>query len=420
MGIKQQLLLQVQRDDDFAFDIPSVQLGMPALQASFQHDIVRFLEADTYSTAWELAPSVLGNATGVHGKWQDSVRCLVEAMDSIERTAVTRREHRLHLLHLVNVFLLGLYLYHASERVREAFDRWIRATTPPKEYVLNGVRCGWRYSGGSEYGEFLYRWRLASTAHDIGTLISVAGWDPELVRARQEELFRACGATDPHGSFRRSTVCNLCALRMLNRHVAEFSLLCHAMTHHVWPLGGSVYREHGLHGALTLMEAMRLLFEQHGAEGGAPVVDKIGVGLVVWDQLLLETSILHALQAVALHNVDIHTPAYVGGHLPPLRLCASIGRCATGRRLYDLDERPLAWLLKISDSLQEWDKPSLRELGDRVNLARMTDDPVMEIDWESPLGRFVVGGLTAEQVAKLARVEKLTSPRGLFEFRQAP
>jgi len=418
MGIKEQLIAQIKGVGYSAYDVPSVLLDVPPVQAGFVPDVLGFLNADTYATAWELAPRVLRNATAIHGKWEDSIESLVRAMDTVERTAIERPEHRLHLLHLVNVFLLGLYLYDISERVRTAVDKWAHATTPPKKYLRNGEERDWLYSGGSPHGEFLYRWRLAATAHDIGTFISVAGKDRRLVRERLMDLFDRCGATDSDGSRRRSTAWNLRVLHRLNRGVAEFSLLCHAITHHVWPFRRAVYREHGLHGALILMEAMRLRFKQHGATGGAAFVEETDGGLIIWDECLMETSIRLAAQAVALHNVDIHAAAHIGGHLPPMRLLASAVRCAQRKRLYDLDERPLAWLLKVSDSLQEWDKPKLRELGAAVDLDKRTDAPAMEISWDVALGRFIVRGLTPEQAQRLSRVEELTSPQGLFQFIQ--
>ena len=34
---------------------------------------------------------------------------------------------------------------------------------------------------------------------------------------------------------------------------------------------------------------------------------------------------------------------------------------AENKRIFDLEQRPLSWLLKISDIIQEWDKPEANE-----------------------------------------------------------
>jgi len=80
-------------------------------------------------------------------------------------------ERRLHYCHQVNVFLLGLYIYHNFEPLRKAINLEMQRTTP--KIKLEGVTIPFRYSGGTKYGEFLYRWRMAALCHDLGTGIQL-------------------------------------------------------------------------------------------------------------------------------------------------------------------------------------------------------------------------------------------------------
>jgi hypothetical protein len=89
---------------------------------------------------------------------------------------------RLHFTHQANVFLLGLYLYHTVPDIKNAIDLEMERTTSDQEITINQLSENWRYSGRTQYGEFLYRWRLASLSHDLGYGISLSGSDETKIK----------------------------------------------------------------------------------------------------------------------------------------------------------------------------------------------------------------------------------------------
>jgi hypothetical protein len=81
---------------------------------------------------------------------------LLDAMKSYEENISTMNDHqRDHYVHSVNVFLLGLYIYHANSNYREFFAAQIN------------TRCNKpHYSSLDE--EFLFCWGITALFHDIG------------------------------------------------------------------------------------------------------------------------------------------------------------------------------------------------------------------------------------------------------------
>jgi hypothetical protein len=102
--------------------------------------------------------------------------------------------------------------------------------------------------------------------------------------------------------------------------------------------------DHGVLGAMLLCKLVDMLYEFHAAAG---VPTALGVS---WEPHFLEVSVAHAGAAVAYHNID-HT----------LTVLADTER----EQLVKLNSQDvLVGLLRVSDILQEWDRPlSSRALG---------------------------------------------------------
>lgn len=78
-----------------------------------------------------------------------------------EHAAVLIDKQRDHLIHSVNVFLTGIAIYGNNDRFKAAFD----SAVPEREY---------KHAYTTKNEEFLYRWGLASLLHDIGYPIEIA------------------------------------------------------------------------------------------------------------------------------------------------------------------------------------------------------------------------------------------------------
>jgi len=76
-----------------------------------------------------------------------------------ENSSVLLDKQRDHLIHSVNVFVLGLSIFAKNARFRKAFSS-------ARVYPYDGA-------GSSPGAEFLYRWGLASLLHDVGYPVEI-------------------------------------------------------------------------------------------------------------------------------------------------------------------------------------------------------------------------------------------------------
>jgi len=87
---------------------------------------------------------------------------LLDALHSYEeQSSVLLDKQRDHLIHSVNVFILGLAIYNENTNYRNAFSA-ARVEGDPYEGSFNSAAV-----------EFLYRWGIASLLHDIGYPIEI-------------------------------------------------------------------------------------------------------------------------------------------------------------------------------------------------------------------------------------------------------
>ena len=73
-------------------------------------------------------------------------------------------------MHQANVFLIGLYLYGNFPKIQTAINAEMRRNSK-LVYLASGAAC--RFSGDTESGEFLFRWRMASVVNDLGYIFSL-------------------------------------------------------------------------------------------------------------------------------------------------------------------------------------------------------------------------------------------------------
>ncbi len=89
---------------------------------------------------------------------------LIEHLSDLEQDRAFYKYYRDHLNHEVLLFLLGTYIYHNSATFREKVDDEILKIYEEKKISFDRLKLE---------GEFLFRWKLISTFHDIGYLFEV-------------------------------------------------------------------------------------------------------------------------------------------------------------------------------------------------------------------------------------------------------
>ncbi len=93
---------------------------------------------------------------------------LVKTMEKYEEnTGDLIDKQRDHLVHSVNVFLLGLAIYAQNNRYREYFKGYVLKSNYDKYYRLE--------NGEFSDEEFLYRWGVAALFHDVGYPVEIIG-----------------------------------------------------------------------------------------------------------------------------------------------------------------------------------------------------------------------------------------------------
>ena len=99
-------------------------------------------------------PNVILNLVKTMKKYEESTGDLID-------------KQRDHLIHSVNVFLLGLAIYAQNRKYREFFQGYVFKSNYDTYYRLE--------NGDFSHEEFLYRWGIAALFHDIGYPVEIIG-----------------------------------------------------------------------------------------------------------------------------------------------------------------------------------------------------------------------------------------------------
>lgn len=238
------------------------------------------------------------------------------------------RKNRKHMTHQVYTFLLGLLLYENVAAVREKLDCEIRSTTN-------------LFSSGDEKGEFLFRWRLASLTHDLGNGISL--FENDNIKIEKYIFYlqllsnEQWGGEDEGVEEMLTLVNGKSSLELLdemagNDYLVEFYeyLKSHPLK--------KIYYDHGIMSAVILLKLLDRMYSKYDGR----TIEYKG-HRVAFNRTFFEKSIVPAAYAMAFHNLDFYP------HL--------ISMIWKTTNIYDFNDKPFCWLLKICDILQEWNKP---------------------------------------------------------------
>ena len=252
------------------------------------------------------------------------------------------RENRKHMVHQVYTFLLGLLLYENVSKIREKIDREMRSTTEI-------------FSSGDEKGEFLFRWRLGSLTHDLGNGISLFENDQEKIN---KYIFYLQLLSNEQWGFECDGIEKLLVLddgrrtlKLLDRidgtnYITKFfeTLRSHPFK--------NIFYDHGVMSSVILL---KLLDRMYSTYDGQTIQYK--GHRVSFRRSFFEKSIVQTAYAIAYHNLDFY---------PDI-----VFDMWKKTELYDFERRPFCWLLKICDTLQEWNKPRAYDEKGYINPRRI-------------------------------------------------
>jgi len=348
-----------------------------------------YLDSETYKDAIKNADSLMEFVLSFHKKGEVIAPILSELFNYEREGKYKYKKQRIHYLHVVNVFLLGLYLYHLVPNIKCNIDKNMESTTEEKKYNVNDHEYPWRYSEGSEYGEFLYRWRLAAITHDIGYRISLVG---DNTKETNEAIHRILG----DNSVNINKIIQYKDKDLLKEldSISNIQLSKYYRYQKKYPYCNKVKYDHGLIGAILFLYKMNKYFDEELKDQDS----KLKNGIFTHRDLL-HNSLLYTSKAVALHNLTQYKEA--------------IDKFAKNNRnkIYSLKDNTLDWLLFISDILQEWDKPQAAKFDENSKLPNTS----LKIFYCSSCNRLIVFGIPKKKKEEIRnKIRKYTKPNNFI------
>lgn len=325
--------------------------------------------------------------------------CLAE----LEHLSSFFADYRDHVNHQILVFLLGTYMFYNDARLRDALLDEIARTN--REYIVNLP---------SDDSEFLFRWKMASTFHDVGYIFEVSPTDAHrgpaetliaksvnfinewidrflvdyLIRFDHDEAsakaavkrieagiepYATCPDVDAIFPLRHSPKGDAFATSagLLPDHLGKSLLrpyfdLCRTVD---VSADRARFLDHGIMSAAVLLKtadvqhhhltALRKLANQ-GLLAKEPELSKVLLDPTTdLDSARFFVRFAHAAGAIALHNVypTLHGEKAARDHgLEELFHSEQ----TNPRHFHIALDTPLAFLLAIADGLQDWDRHSFR------------------------------------------------------------
>lgn len=311
----------------------------------FRSDVNKFLIAEDYSAMERYAHDIAHFLTLPHLKVPE-VGDILNTLNNYEYDGNYEFEdRRLHFPHQIYVFIIGLYIYNNNNYIQSTIREEIKKSTKEiqvRDYKDNQIHT-FRYSNGSIFGEFLFRWKFTCLLHDIGSPISLAYNNQDKIREYLNRISRNYG-------YRINNINELInfhevnLLQKINSKLPELSLSDYMSYQASKPFPGDVCHDHGIISALIFLYTMHDLYSRH-LNGRESFIEQG----VVWHSDILETSLLHSSAAIALHNLDYYEDAYNNALID------------NNYKVFDFEKRPLCCLLKLADMLHEWDKPNVSD-----------------------------------------------------------
>ena len=300
--------------------------------------VTEFLNCEDERHREMLASLIINYSLLPHAKGEE-IAPLLGIMNMFELyESYNHKANRKHLVHQVYTFLLGLLIYNNVNKVRGQIDSEMKKTTS-------------LFSSGNEKGEFLFRWRLASLTHDIGNGISLFENDDEKIG---KYIFYLQLLSNENWGYEQDGITKLLvlddggkSLDLLGR-VENTDNFNKFFDHLSSNPDKNIYYDHGIMSSAILLKILDRMYTKYDGQ----TIEYKG-HRVSFKRPFFDKSIVQTAYAIAMHNLDFYP-----------EIVSSIWKTT---KLYDFKEKPFCWLLKICDTLQEWNKTKALDEADYIS-----------------------------------------------------
>lgn len=210
-------------------------------------------------------------------------------------------------------------------------------------YVLGTTISNNYFSQNGRIEVDTFQWKLASLFHDVGYPVQLAKkvWHP--FADKINHIGEQAGATFDKVVFQLvpqnldKLLNNQNSLNLIQTRLNDWQLQIDVVAEYNNKIStGEVC--HGMVSALAVLKCVDFFYQQYNHR--REHYDIFTSGTINWNQNYFENDVVSACSAIFIHNLP----------------SASFDTAKIDRRV-----APLAFLLKLSDSLQEWQRPSMKE-----------------------------------------------------------
>ena len=262
-------------------------------------------EANDFTIKKDEAVDLIKNIMSEHGK-KEFGKHLVDLAQVEFGTREFKPRHRDHVLHSMFIFILGIVinekLLHPDVRVNP------------------------------------FEWKLASLFHDIGYPIQIANSMLKTFARETNEIGKTFKSHNKYLNFKIVPE----GFEKLSNCVNSFNLIQECIDK--WGIQIDVKKEydcmidsgnidHGIISSLAILNMVDLMYQEYNPKRAYKTIPKNGFD---FDQKYFDNHVVSACSAIYIHNLPL--------------------KCFKNK--ISRNDAPVAFLLRLSDCLQEWDRPS--------------------------------------------------------------
>lgn len=253
-------------------------------------------------------------------------------------------------------------LARVEHGIRE-LEPWVRdhVVHALLSFVL-GIYINEKFMKPSGHGVDQFQWKLAGLFHDVGYPAEAARGILNQYANKINEIKASLDVAAPDVFFRVTPV----GIDHLTNGLSSLTLIQQQLT--AWGLAIDVNREyrrmldsgmicHGIVSSLSVLYVIDLMYQKYNRNREhRDIHEPAGIN---WNQSYFENDVVAACSAIFVHNLP--------------------SRCFKDAHLCK-QQAPLAFLLKLSDCLQDWNRPSAdnpRGIPQRVFKINITDGKLM-------------------------------------------
>jgi len=187
-----------------------------------------------------------------------------------------------------------------------------------------------------------FQWKLAGLFHDVGYPVQVAKDILRPFTAKINEIKKILDVHSPDVYFKVVPV----GIENLTNYLNSFDLIQERLNE--WELRINAREEynqmvdsgdicHGMVSSLVILYVIDLMYQKYNPKRKYSDISAV-MSNINWNQTYFERDVVSACSAIYIHNLP--------------------NRCFADAKI-DRSKAPVAFLLKLSDYLQEWERPSL-------------------------------------------------------------